>query len=92
MDGVVNGSGFLLRGEEPRRVQYFAHFGVAADEYVGMTLNRAHGGIFAHAGGSRLGALRGERWDSGRSGFAGGGSVVNVLDFLLIIRKRPPSR
>lgn len=82
LDAVGKGSGFLLHGEEPRTVQYGTHFGVAADEYVGMTLNRAHGGFFTHVDGSAPGAFRGAGWGSGWSASAGSGSTVNVRVFL----------
>ena len=46
LDALDRGSGFLLDDDELRRVQYPDYFGVDADEYVGMTLNRAGGGFF----------------------------------------------
>ena len=82
LDALAKGSGFLLHGEEPRTVQYATHFGVAADEYVGMTLNRAHGGFFAHANGSSPTRYRGGGWGSGWSASAGSGSTVKVRVFL----------
>ena len=75
-------SGFLLSDDEPRRVQYSTHFGVDADEYLGMTLTRAHGGFFTKVSRASPVSFRGAGCGSGWSASAGSGSEVRLRIFL----------
>ena len=78
LDALDRGSGFLLDDDEPLRVEYTTHVGVAAEEYVGMTLNRASGGFFTRVSGGVRSELMGSGygWASGWSASAGNGSEV----------------
>ena len=83
LDALDRGSGFLLDDDELRRVQYPDYFGVAAEEYVGMTLNRASGGFFTRVHGGVRSELLGSGygWASGWSASAGNGSEVKLRIF-----------
>ena len=79
LDALDRGSGFLLDDDELRRVQYVDYKGVDADEYVGMTLNRASGGFFASViGGTKMDSGGKGGWASGWSASAGSGSEVKL--------------
>ena len=73
LDALDRGSGFLLDDDELLRVQYPDYFGVDAYEYVGMTLNRAHGGFFTSVSGGIRSDLFGPGygWASGWSRVCG---------------------
>ena len=83
LDALDRGAGFLLDDDELRRVQYPDYFGVLADEYVGMTLNRAGGGFFTRVQNTPRPGLMGSGygWASGWSASAGSGSEVKLRFF-----------
>ena len=84
LDALDRGSGFLLHGGELRRLQFADYLGVDPDEYVRMTLNRAHGGFFTSVSGGTPLVSHGVSdagWASGWSASAGSGSGVKLRFF-----------
>ena len=78
LDALDQGSGFLLDDNELRRVDYVDYIGVDADEYIGMTLNRAHGGFYAFVMGGAMTRFDGCCWSSGWSASMDSGSDVHL--------------
>ena len=78
LDALDRGSGFLLDDDELRRVDYVDYVGVDDDEYIGMTLNRAHGGFYAYVSAGAMTNFDGCCWSSGWSASKDSGSEVNL--------------
>ena len=92
LDALDQGSGFLPDDNELQRVDYVDYIGVDADEYFGMTLNRAHGGFYAFVMGGAITHFDGCCWSSGWSASMDSGSDVHLTMIFPFAQEKTPSR